>query len=118
MLDTIFIEDLHVDAVIGIHDWEKERMQPLYLDITLAWPTQSAVKTDSYDKTLCYDKVAQAVTTLLQQEPINLIETAAERVAALILEVFGASGVEVTLRKPTALKHARAAGVRIKRGTW
>nr|WP_255557473.1 dihydroneopterin aldolase [Dyella sp. ASV21] len=36
-MDIVFIEDLRIDAVIGIYDWERRVRQTLSLDIEMAF---------------------------------------------------------------------------------
>ena len=117
-MDSVFIEGLCVDVVIGVHAWEKEITQPLWIDLEMKWDTKPAAKEDSYQHALCYDSVARAIESYLKQQTTDLIETVAEKVAYLVESEFGVQAVEVTVRKPTALTQAKAVGVRIKRGLW
>ena len=36
-MDTVFIEDLRIDAVIGIYEWERKIRQTLSFDIEMAF---------------------------------------------------------------------------------
>jgi dihydroneopterin aldolase len=36
-MDIVFIEELRIDAVIGIYDWERRVRQTLSLDIEMAF---------------------------------------------------------------------------------
>ena len=64
---------------------------------------------------LDYATVASRVTALVQSEPVELVETMAERVAALILQQFPVPKVRVRVTKPTAVVTARGVGVEIVR---
>ncbi|MFB0953481.1 MAG: dihydroneopterin aldolase, partial [Aeromonadaceae bacterium] len=62
-----------------------------------------------------YSCVASRVTALVQESPVELVETMAERVAALILREFAVPRVRVRVTKPTAVAAARGVGVEIVR---
>ncbi|WP_298441476.1 dihydroneopterin aldolase [uncultured Ferrimonas sp.] len=115
MTDTVFIKDLDCQAVIGIFDWEKQIRQQLLLDLTIGWDNRQAAAGDDFQYALCYDTVAKAVTALVQDQPHELIETVAEKVAQLILGQFQAPWVRVRVNKPGAVANAATVGVEIER---
>ncbi|TKB56792.1 dihydroneopterin aldolase [Ferrimonas aestuarii] len=114
--DTVFIRQLECQAVIGIFDWEKAITQTLYLDLEMSWDIRPAAASDDYQHALCYDTVSKAITTLVEGTPHELIETVAEKVAALVREQFGVNWVQVSVHKPGAVANAQDLGVRICRG--
>jgi len=60
-VDTVFIEGLEVDTVIGAYDWERGIRQCLQLDLTLGWDIRPAAEHDELDKALDYAKVAATI---------------------------------------------------------
>ncbi|MBY6188283.1 dihydroneopterin aldolase [Marinobacter hydrocarbonoclasticus] len=116
MTDQVFIQGLECQAVIGVFEWEKQIRQTLVLDLEMAWDNREAAAGDDYSKALCYDTVSKAVTGLVQDHPHELVETVAEKVAALILTDFKVAGVRVRVSKPGAVANARTVGVQIQRG--
>ncbi|TKB51430.1 dihydroneopterin aldolase [Ferrimonas sediminicola] len=115
--DTVFVDQLKCEAVIGVFDWEKQITQPLFLDLEMSWDHRPAAASDDYRHALCYDTVSTAVTELVEGRPHELVETVAERVAELIRSRFGVHWVRVTVNKPGAVKNAANLGVRIERGS-
>ncbi|WP_345337020.1 dihydroneopterin aldolase [Ferrimonas pelagia] len=115
MTDQVFIEGLECQAVIGVFEWEKQIRQRLLIDLVIQWDNRPAAAADDYAHALCYDTVSKAVTALVEQQPHELVETVAEKIAALILERFGAPGVQVRVAKPGAVANASTVGVRIER---
>ena len=87
-MDKVNLHKLQVTTYIGIHPWEKTQKQTLFIDIEMSWEHQAAASDDDYRKALCYDTVAKKVVSMLEQAPINLIETVAERTASLIINHF------------------------------
>lgn len=114
-MDRIFLEGLTTEAIIGIFDWEREIRQTVAVDLEMAVDISRAAITDSIHDTLNYKRVAKRVLAFVQESRFKLIETLAERVAALILEEFAVTWVRVTLHKPGAIRHSRDVGVIIER---
>ncbi|MCH8536755.1 MAG: dihydroneopterin aldolase [Alkalimonas sp.] len=114
-MDSVFIKKLCIDTVIGVYEWEKNIQQRLELDLELSCHTAAAAQDDDIRQTLDYSVIATQVTELVQAEPIELIETVAERVATLLLANFSTDRVQVTVHKPGAVPSAETVGVRIMR---
>ena len=116
MSDSVIIEGLVVETVIGVYDWERNITQRLELDLEMGWDNRRAAGSDQVDDALDYAKVSEAITGLLQQIQPQLLETAAEAVACLLQEQFRVPWLSLTLRKPGAVASARSVGVRLNRG--
>jgi len=114
-LDTIYIEDLRVDTVIGIYEWERRIRQTVRLDIEMRFDIRAAAATDDVALTLDYKSVGKRVIAFVQAAEFQLVETLAERIAALILQEFNVEQVSLRLDKSRALRGARGVGVRITR---
>lgn len=114
-MDKVFIEALEVDAVIGIHDWERSIRQTLSLDIELGFDNRVPAASDQVADTLDYDAISQRITAFVQQSQFGLVETLAERCAALVLAEFNVRWLRLKLSKPGAVRNARAVGVVIER---
>ncbi|MBZ9612352.1 dihydroneopterin aldolase [Rheinheimera maricola] len=114
-MDIVFIKQLQVDTVIGVYDWEKTIQQRLLLDLALTSDQREAAANDDIKLTLDYAVIAEKVTTLITAQPIELIETVAERVAQMLLADFATCSVDVTVSKPGAVPQAQTVGVRIVR---
>jgi len=115
-MDIVFIKQLQVISTIGVYGWEKTVQQKLYFDLEMAFDIQSAAKNDDINQTLNYFSVSERVNQFAQQHQFELIETMAERVAALIMNEFSVSWIKLTLHKPGALPNAESLGVQIERG--
>ena len=118
MNDLVFIEGLRVDALIGVHQHERHATQPLLLDIYIRTDNRIAATSDALADAMDYEAISLRVQEYAGQTQFALVETLAERCAALILHEFGAKGVRLKLSKPQALEHAAAVGVLIERGVF
>lgn len=114
-MDIVFIKQLQVDTVIGVYDWEKTIKQRLLLDISLATDLRAAARSDDLRLTLDYAVISEKVISLITAQPIELIETVAERVAEMLLKEFATSQVEIRVCKPGAVVQAATVGVQITR---
>jgi 2-amino-4-hydroxy-6-hydroxymethyldihydropteridine diphosphokinase len=113
--DKVFIEGLEIEALIGIYDWERRVRQPLQLDVEMAFDNRVPAASDAIADTLDYKAVSKRLIAFVSQSGFGLVETLAERCAALILDEFAVSHVRLKLSKPGAVRGARAVGVVIER---
>jgi dihydroneopterin aldolase len=114
-MDHVFIEGLEIEAVIGIYDWERRIRQPLVFDLEMAFDNRVPAASDAIGDTLDYKAVSDRIVEYASQSQFGLVETLAERVAAIVLEEFGVRRVRLKLSKPSAIRNARAVGVMIER---
>ncbi len=117
-MDIVFIKQLAVDTVIGVYEWEKTIRQRLYFDLELVTDIRAAAAGDDLSRTIDYAVVCEKVTALVQQKPVELIETLAEQIAEMLLREFPTQAVRVQADKPGAVPSAQTVGVRIARGQW
>jgi len=114
-MDLIFIEGLRGDTIIGIHDGEFDRAQPLVIDVTAGVPHARACDTDRIADTIDYSVVRSRLQRLLAEHRLQLLEAFAEAVADILLDEFGAAWVRVTVVKPNKFDDVKAFGVQIER---
>ena len=115
-MDTVFIEGLQVDTIIGAYDWERGIVQCLRLDLTFAWDNRPAAAGDDLTLALDYAKVAAHIETFARASSFELVETFAERLAAALMTQFGIVWLRLRVTKPGAVAAAAGVGVEIERG--
>jgi 7,8-dihydroneopterin aldolase/epimerase/oxygenase len=115
-MDIVFIEDLRIDTVIGIYEWERRVRQTLSFDIEMAFDNTVPAASDDIAYTLNYKDVSKRLMAYVSESSFGLVETLAERCAAIIREEFGVQWVRLKLSKPGAVRGAKAVGVCIERG--
>ena len=116
-MDIVFINQLQVETTIGAYEWEKSIKQTLVLDLEMAWDNRPAAENDELHKALDYAQVSARITEWLAAQQLELLETVAERIAALLREEFGIRWLKLTVGKPGAVANAATVGVTIERGT-
>ena len=115
-MDIVYINDLKVDTVIGIFDWERRIRQTVSLDLEMAADISKGAATDHIDDALDYKAIGKRVIAFIEASEFQLVETLAERVAALVRDEFNVPWLKLRLSKPGALRGSRDVGVIIERG--
>ena len=115
-MDTIMIEGLKVDTVIGCFDWERQILQPLMLDLTINTSLEQASNSDKLHDTLNYAEICEIAAKTIQQAKPELIEYAAKLVLEALFATFPAiESIMITIRKPAIIPQAQSVGIRLER---
>ena len=115
-MDIVYLNDLRVDTVIGIYDWERRTKQTVILDIEMGTDIQKAADSDNIDHTLDYKAVAKRLFAYISDSEFQLVETLAERAAGILLDEFNVPWCRIRLNKKGAVRGVRDVGVIIERG--
>jgi len=114
----VFVRDLMLDARIGVHRHEKKKQQRIRVNLDMAvreGTASAAAKRDNLDDVVCYEKIVVAVRALVGDGHVNLVETLAERVAALCLQDARVISARVRVEKLDVFEDAMSVGVEIER---
>jgi dihydroneopterin aldolase len=114
-MDRVFVENLTVETVIGIFDWEREIRQAVSLDLEMEFDIRQAALSDSIEDTLDYKAVSKRLIRFIEQSEFQLVETLAEKCAAIVLAEFPVRHLRLKLSKPGAVRGSSAVGVIIER---
>jgi dihydroneopterin aldolase len=115
--DIVYVRDLKIPALIGIYDWERRIRQTLHFDLEMSADIARAADSDDIKDALNYKAVTKRIIDFVSDSEFQLVETLAERIAALVREEFAVAWVRITLNKKGALTGATDVGVIIERGT-
>ena len=113
--DTIFLTDLRIETIVGIWEWERKIRQTVSIDLEMGADIRHAAASDNIEDTLNYNQVAKRVQQFVGESEFQLVETMAEKTAALILAEFDVPWVQIRVNKPGAIRGARDVGVLIRR---
>ena len=112
--DRLIIEGIEAECRLGVHEWEQEKPQPIWIDLELAIDVKRAAAHDDVRDAVDYAALVAAVREEAQRRPVKLLETLTEAIAGLILEQFGTKQVRVRVKKK-ALAGISGASVEIER---
>jgi len=115
-MDTIFLNDIRVETIVGVWDWERRMPQSVSIDLEMGADVRRAAETDSIESTLDYRAVAKRVTGFVAESRFQLIESMAEGIAEIITGEFAVPWVKVSVHKPGAVRGSRDVGIVIERG--
>lgn len=114
-MDRIYIRDLALRCIIGIHPDERQKKQDVIITLVLEGDQRPASRSDRLDDAINYEGIKKNVVTFVEDSQFNLLETLAEGVADLVLQERRVRRVTVTVDKPGALRFARSVAVEITR---
>ena len=115
-MDSIIVEGLKVETVIGCFNWERQIIQPLMLDLILSTNLEQASNSDELEDTMNYAEICEISAQVIQDAQPKLIEHAAKLVINALFEQFPAiESVIITIRKPAIIPQANSVGIRLER---
>lgn len=115
-MDIIYLNDLRIDTIIGIYDWERQTKQTVILDIQMGTDIRRSASSDSIEDTINYKAVAKRLFSFVGESEFELVETLAEKITEILLDEFNIPWVRLKLNKQGALRGVRDVGVIIERG--
>jgi dihydroneopterin aldolase len=101
-LDRIALRGLRARGHHGVLPRERAEGQTFLVDVVLHLDTGPAAAADDLTRTVHYGMLAERVTAVLAGEPVDLIETLAQRIADVCLTEPPVQRVDVTVHKPEA----------------
>jgi len=116
-MDKVYIEGLSIQTTIGFFQWEKDIKQTLVIDLAMGWNTAKAAENDELAKTLDYADISIKIAEFANNNPVDLIETLAERLAKYLMESYQIPWLKLKVAKPNAVHNAITVGVEIERGS-
>ena len=115
-LCRVFVRDLVVSCSIGVHAHEHDAPQRVRINVDL-WAEESPTPVDEdIANVVSYEDIVTGVETLLGKGHINLVETAAEDIAALCLKDRRVVKARVRVEKLDVFDNTASVGVEIERG--
>jgi 7,8-dihydroneopterin aldolase/epimerase/oxygenase len=100
--DRIVLTGLRAFGRHGVHDFERAQGQDFVVDVALELDLGRAARSDDVRDTVHYGELADRVVAVIAGDPVNLIETLAERIARACLADERVGAVTVTVHKPQA----------------
>ncbi|MDB2544912.1 dihydroneopterin aldolase [Woeseiaceae bacterium] len=114
-MDAIFLNEMRVETIVGIWDWERKTKQIVSIDLEMGADIKKAALTDNIEDTLNYKGVSKRIRKFVEDSDFQLVETMAEKIAEIILVEFNVPWVKVRVNKPGAIRGSKDVGVFITR---
>ena len=116
-MDIIYLNDLRIETVIGVNDWERRVKQTVVLDVEMGADIRRAAVRDNIADTIDYKAVAKRLIAFVGSSSFYLVETLAERIADILINEFKVPWCRLRVNKQGAVRHVRDVGVIIERGS-
>ena len=100
MSDRILLEGMQFYAYHGVNPEERVLGQRYVVDLSVDLDLRRAGETDRLEDTVSYSHIYRTVRAVMEGEPRNLLESAAEAIADRVLAEFPVQSVSVTVKKP------------------
>jgi dihydroneopterin aldolase len=100
--DRITVRGIRATGYHGVYAEERRTGQPFVVDVVLHLDLAPAAASDGVTATVHYGELAEQVVAAIEGDPVDLIETLAQRVVDVALSYPVVDGVEVTVHKPEA----------------
>ena len=111
----VFINDLILDCLIGVHRHERDGSQRIRINLDLTvFETPDPID-DKLANVLCYEDLIVKVRNLAAAGHVNLVETLGERIANLCLAEPNVRMAKVRVEKLDVFADAASVGIEINR---
>lgn len=111
----VFIRDLILTCLIGVYKREQKQPQRIRINLDLAVCEGTGPQGDKLSEVVCYEDVAAGVRSLVGEGHVNLVETLAERIAAMCLKDYKVRVARVRVEKLDVFEDTASVGVEIER---
>ena len=98
--DSIILEGMQFYGFHGVNPEERVLGQKYLVDVALQMDLGLAGKSDLLEDTISYAHIYRAVKEVMEGEPRNLLEAAAQSIADRVLSEFPVKSVGVRVKKP------------------
>jgi 7,8-dihydroneopterin aldolase/epimerase/oxygenase len=101
-MDELSVTGIECFAHHGVFEHERREGQVFLVDLTLGLDTRPAAASDDLHDTVDYGSLVAQVKAEVESDPVDLIETVAERISGVCLLDTRVQWVRVTIHKPGA----------------
>jgi dihydroneopterin aldolase len=100
--DELTLTGLRATAHHGVFEHERLNGQEFVIDVSVWLDSRASAASDDLAQTVHYGVLAEEVVAAVESDPVDLIETVAERIAEIALAHPAVLRTRVTLHKPSA----------------
>ncbi len=118
MSDVVLIEGLTINTVIGVYEWERAICQPVVIDAKLYYDLSAALDEDDLAHTINYKEVCERIETVCHDTKPKLLEYLAGAIFKDLFEAYPVDKIQLTLKKPHAIKNAENVGIVVSRDRY
>ena len=111
----ILINQLILDAFIGIHDFEKKKKQKISISLSLDVNDNISGIEHKIENFVSYEHIVADIKSILKKGHIDLLETLGEKIVDLCFEDERVMTIKLKLEKLEVFKETSSVGIEIFR---
>ena len=111
----ILINDLTLDAFIGIHDFEKKKKQKISISLSLDVNDNISAIEHKIENFVSYEHIVADIKSILKSGHVDLLETLGEKIVDLCFMDERVMTIKLKLEKLEVFKETRSVGIEIFR---
>ncbi len=114
-MDKVFITNLHVQGILGIHDWERVTPREIVINAIMFTDTRSAGKSDDISDCVNYSDMAKKLRSHVESAARMTVEALANDLAEICLQDPNVAKAILRVDKPGAVPEADSVAVEVER---
>tara|TARA_B100000963_G_scaffold349477_1_gene358594 strand:- start:59 stop:541 length:483 start_codon:yes stop_codon:yes gene_type:complete len=111
----ILINELTLDAFIGIHDFEKKKKQKISISLSLDVNDNISGIEHKIENFVSYEHIVADIKSMLKKGHIDLLETLGEKIIDLCFKDARVMTIKIKLEKLEVFKETSSVGIEIFR---
>ena len=113
--NLIFVNDLMLNAELGVYAHEKNIQQPLRVNVIAKIKDIPDTSNEKIDNVVCYNQISLIIKEIVNSGHIILLETLAEKILQECFKNNRIETIKIRLEKLDAIDDAESAGIEIER---
>jgi len=113
--NLIFVNDLMLNAELGVYAHEKNIQQPLRVNVIAKIKDIPDTSNEKIDNVVCYNKISLIIKEIVNSGHTILLETLAEKILQECFKNNRIETIKIRLEKLDAIDDAESAGIEIER---
>ena len=113
--DLIFLNDMLLNAEIGIYKKEKNISQPLRVSMIAKVKNPKKINDKNISSVVCYNQISRKIKKIVKSEHTMLLEKLAEKIFEECFKNKRIETMKIRLEKLDAIKEADSAGIEVER---
>lgn len=113
--DLIFLNDFTLQANVGVYKHEKERTQPIKINVIAKVRNPKRINDNNLQSVVCYNQISKKIKKIIKSGHTILLEKLAEKIFQECFKNKRIETMKIRLEKPEAIEGAAGAGIEVER---
>ena len=113
--DLIFLNDFTLQANIGVYKHEKEKTQPIKINVIAKVRNPKRINDNNLQSVVCYNQISKKIKKIIKSGHTILLEKLAEKIFQECFKNKRIETMKIRLEKPEAIEGAGGAGIEVER---